>query len=308
MSVRRAIGLGLGVALGVFLPGGAARALDKAQCAAAAEEAQALRDAGKLGLSREKLLTCAQQGCPAVVRDDCARWLGEVDARRPSLVFGARDPRGSDLTDVRVSADGRPLADRLDGSAVSVDPGQLHLRFESAGLPPVERTIVVLEGQKSRLVEVVMGGAPPASGPVAAPPGRAAPRLPGAAPGERRASAALAAPGERGVSAAPWISLGVGAAGIAAFGVLQGLAQAEYADLEDGCGRTSSCTEAEVSPTRTKFVASGVMLGVGGAALAVAAVLWLVDGSVEPAAAGLRVSAGVGPGGGFVRLAVPLGL
>ncbi|WP_437960195.1 hypothetical protein WME76_11525 [Sorangium sp. So ce119] len=289
--------VGLGVAFGLSLSGGAAHALDKAQCAAAAEEAQALRDASKLGLAREKLLTCAQQGCPAVVRDDCARWLGEVDARRPSLVFGARDPRGGDLTDVRVSAGGRPLVERLDGSAVSVDPGKLDLRFESAGLPPVERTIVVLEGQKSRLVEVVMGSAPPPAGPGAVPPPGAAPRLAGAAPGDS------------GVSVAPWISLGVGAAGLAAFGVLQGLAQAEYADLEDGCGRTSSCTEDEVAPTRTKFAVSGVMLGVGGAALALAAVLWLVDVPAEPAAAaGPRITAGVGPGGGFVQLALPLGL
>ncbi|KYF62231.1 hypothetical protein BE15_06345 [Sorangium cellulosum] len=35
---------------------------------------------------------------------------------------------------------------------------------------------------------------------------------------------------------------------------------------------------------------------------------WLVDVRAEPAAAGPRVTAGVGPGGGFVQLALPLGL
>ncbi|WP_437681462.1 hypothetical protein [Sorangium sp. So ce131] len=296
MSLKRGLGLGLGVLLGVALSGGAARAIDKAECAAAAEEAQALRDAGKLGLAREKLLTCAQEGCPAVVRDDCARWLADVDARRPSLVLGARDARGGDLTDVRVSADGRLLAERLDGAAVGVDPGRVTLRFESAGLPPVERTIVVLEGQKARLVEVVFGERP-----------RAAPAAPGApaVPGSRAGAAA----GERGVSVAPWISLGVGVAGLAAFGVLQGVARSEYAALEDGCGRTRSCTEDQVSPTRAKFTASGVMLGVGGSALALAAVLWIVDTSAAPPAASApRVTAAVGLDGGLVRLAVPFGL
>lgn len=284
--MKRAASAILGASLCVSSYGGAARAQDKAACAAGAEEGQTLRNAKKFGAAREKFLICAQEACPPIVRDDCAKWLEEMEARRPSLVFSAKDRRGGDLTDVRVFADGRPLAGRLDGSAVDIDPGEVKLRFETAGLPPVERTIVIVEGQKSRIIEVIMG-APAGAGPAV-----------GAGPD---------APSDGGTFVAPWIFFGVGVAGLAVFGALQGVAQSEYADLEDGCGATRSCTDDEVSSTRAKFTASGVALGVGGAALVTAAVLWIADAAAGPPAAGPRVTAGFGPGGGFVGLTAPLG-
>jgi hypothetical protein len=259
-------------------------AVDKAACVAAAQDGQELRDAKRFGDAREKLLLCAQAGCPDVVRDDCTAWLADVEAKRSSLVFTAKDAAGNDLSEVRVTANGKRLLEKLDGSSVFVDPGEYTLLFESGGRQS-EKKVVVAEGQKARAIEVVIGS-----------------------PAEVEAPPAVATDG--GPKVAPIVFVSIGAAGLIAFAVLQGLAQSEYADLEDGCGATRSCSDADVSGTEAKFVASGVMLGVGGAAVATAVILWIVDAASKPNADANkpRVSASVTPEGAFFGVSVPLDL
>ncbi|MBC7018191.1 hypothetical protein, partial [Salmonella enterica] len=46
----------------------AARADDREQCAAAADQAQQLRDEGKYRRAREQLLVCARDVCPAPIK------------------------------------------------------------------------------------------------------------------------------------------------------------------------------------------------------------------------------------------------
>jgi len=58
-----------------------AHAQDKQACVSAYEEGQQLRKAGKLTSARARLLTCAQEGCPAVLRKDCTVWVAEVEIR-----------------------------------------------------------------------------------------------------------------------------------------------------------------------------------------------------------------------------------
>src|SRR5271156_3625369 len=67
-----------------------ARADEKAACIAASEDAQQLKLDGKLTLARARLLGCARAECPAIVRQDCAQWIAEVDAALPTVVLGAR--------------------------------------------------------------------------------------------------------------------------------------------------------------------------------------------------------------------------
>jgi hypothetical protein len=92
------------------------------------------------------------------VREDCAARLSEVDAAMPSLVFVAKDRAGNDLSAVLVTMDGLPFADNLDGTAVAVDPGEHKFIFEGEGLPATEKVVVVHEGDRSRHVNVVLGG------------------------------------------------------------------------------------------------------------------------------------------------------
>jgi len=256
-------------------------AVDKAACVAAAQEGQELRDAKRFGDAREKLLVCAQAGCPDVVRNDCTGWLSDVEAKRSSLVFTAKDAAGNDLSEVRVTANGKPLLEKLDGSSVFVDPGECTLVFESGG-KQTEKKIVVAEGQKARAVDVVIGG-------------------------ERMSEPPTTADMEAGPYVAPIVLVSIGAAGLIAFAVLQGVAQSEYADIEQGCGATRSCNDDEVSGTETKFIASGVMLGVGGAAVATAAILWIVDAASAPDSGPQKasVSGAVTREGGFVGVSIP---
>ena len=103
--------IAIGFALAWVLFGTPARA-DEAvlECVKAAEDAQSQRSNHQLRAARLKFLLCAQQTCPAVVRNDCAGWLADVDKVMPSIVVQARDTRGVELTDVRVVVDDKNRA------------------------------------------------------------------------------------------------------------------------------------------------------------------------------------------------------
>jgi hypothetical protein len=257
MSLRR-------IFLGVWLlsSGAHAQAPSKAECAGAAEKAQTLREEKKLQASRKELLTCSQDACPKAVRLDCVAWLREVEASLPSVAIRARGPDGTDLADVKVSVDGQPLASRLDGSALAVDPGMHLFRFEFADGEVVESKVLVSEGEKNRTILAEKKPRPAPSAPPSAPAS-----APAAPPGE-----ALKAPAP---SVLPWVFLGVGALSAGAFGGLQLWARSQRSDLEDSCGKTRSCTDAQVDPVRTKVLGSGVALGVSVISLGVAGALWI---------------------------------
>jgi hypothetical protein len=130
----------------------------KAECLAANLSAQSLRRDGKLRATREQLRLCANPRCPAMVRDDCAQRMDELERAQPSVVFEVKDATGADVTGVRVSMDGRLLADRLDGTALPVDPGSHEFVFAAAGQTSVTRTLFFTEGAKGRREGVVLGG------------------------------------------------------------------------------------------------------------------------------------------------------
>ena len=140
---------------------GEARADDADTCATASEQGQELRDQGKLRAALELFVQCAAATCPAIVRNDCAPWVTQVQAKLPTVAFRARDGEGHDITDVRVSVDGEEIAGKLDGRALTMDPGTHTFRFNKAGEPEVTRTLLLREGEKGRLVDVVIGAAPP---------------------------------------------------------------------------------------------------------------------------------------------------
>ena len=121
------------------------------QCIDSNAKAQALRRSGKLSAAREQLATCVDRACPAMVRDDCAKRLDELDRLQPTIVLGAQDANGVDVIAVSVSIDGRPLTSKLDGRPLEVDPGPHVFEFQSAGRPTETRTLVLKEGEKGRI-------------------------------------------------------------------------------------------------------------------------------------------------------------
>ncbi len=221
-----------------------ATALDRETCFSSAETAQKLRAQGHLRDAREKLLTCAQKECPAAVQSDCSTWLGEVEANLPSIVVQAHDTQGNDLSDVQVLVDGVRVADRLDGRPIELDPGPHALRLERSGSTPVDRSIVLVEGQKSREVEATLE-------PLAA------------APAESSSSSSASG----AIPTSVWVLGAVGAAALVSTAVLWVWGRSEFSSLQSSCA--PSCDPSRVSPARTKIIAGDISLGVAVAALGV---------------------------------------
>jgi hypothetical protein len=138
--------------------------------------AQELRRDGHLSAAREQLLLCADASCPALVRADCAERLDDLDKAQPTIVFVAKTAGGRDVTAVKVTMDGKPLTDKLDGTELRVDPGQHVFTFAVEGQPPTTMTFVLAAGEKARRERIVVGGGTEAT-PAVTPPSPALPSV-----------------------------------------------------------------------------------------------------------------------------------
>jgi hypothetical protein len=238
-------------------------------CGAAYEEAQVARSESRLRDARDDLASCMRTECPEFVRNDCARWLNEVELALPSVVLVAKRG-GTEIEDVRVSLDGAPWQEHIDGKAVVVDPGRHVLRFELAGRPAVEVEVIIHEVEKNRLIEATFPDETSRKAAVNAPPAPAA---------------------EAPSRVVPYALLGVGALGLAGFSSFALLGNADKHELERSC--SPNCSLARVNALHTKYVIADVSLAVGSVALAVASYL-LVTGSSERAKQVRAISSTVG--------------
>jgi hypothetical protein len=228
------------------------------QCIAAHVEAQRLQKSAKLREARAALVRCSDPACPTVLVQECTELFSKLDSAVPSLVFVARDPDGKDVADARVLDGGTLILERLDGKAIEVDPGEHVFRIERAGLPPVERKLVVREGDKLRRVEVQLGGVK--KGPDST-------------------------ETERDVTPAFWVVGAAGIAGLALFGGLAGAGLAKKNDLDDrGCA--PGCPTEEVDEVRSLFLGADISLGLGLTALAITPILWFTSPEVPVASVG----------------------
>jgi hypothetical protein len=134
---------------------------EKQACVAAADEGQTQRDDGKYRAARASFLRCAAASCPRVVVQSCTQWLQGIDDNAPTIVLGAKDEHGADLTDVTVSLDGVPFATELEGKPLEADSGEHVLRFERPGSVPAEQKVVLRATEKARVVSVTLYPAPP---------------------------------------------------------------------------------------------------------------------------------------------------
>jgi hypothetical protein len=259
--------LAFALMLGVSTRSRDARADQSDTCATAAEEAQTLRSQAKLQEARARLLTCANEVCPAVVRKDCIAWLGDLEKLQPTVVLRARDSRGRDVAGVRATVDGVEIQPRLTGTATPLDPGSHRIRFEAASGATVEQTLVVVESEKNRIVTVTFDVPLRDDGTADATPVSQVPLAGSPSPSPSPAP-------ESSRSLAPaFVAAGVGVIALGAFTYFEIVGQSDYARLHDGCGRTRSCSDSEVDSLRRKFVGAGISLGV--AALAGGIAAWL---------------------------------
>jgi hypothetical protein len=266
MTVRRVAFSGF--ALGCILALSSqtiARADEASACVAAYEGSQLLRRDGKLVEARAQLLVCAQPSCPGVTSGECTRWLHEVNDAIPSVVLWAKDGGGHDLPDVKVLVDGRPLADRIDGKGVFLDPGEHVLRFESAIGAPIEQRVVAHQGEKNRLIGVVFHRR-----------------------GENRQAAAQPAP--RPVPAGVYALGGVALAALVVGTVLDVTARIDWQHLHDRCA--PACDASEVDSARQRMLVGDVALGAGVVSLGLAAYFFFTrPGGQAPRTTGASVDA-----------------
>jgi len=250
---------------------------NKQACADAYVNAQTLRRAGALTRARVEASRCSAPTCPAVLTPRCIALARDLDAEQPTVVFGATDGASRDGSAVRVFVDGALVLDRLDGRAVAVDPGTRRIRFERAGLPPVEQQVLVRSGEKARPVIARFAGPSVAERPPAEPP---APPTDVPSPGGQGRTPAVVAFATGGVG----LVLGI-VAGVLAIGT--------KASLDSGCATRTSCPPDKAPEIRTLntettlanvgFAVAIVGLTVGGVLLATR-----TKGS-PPASAALRV-------------------
>lgn len=250
-------------------------------CLRASENEIQSRGAHRLREAREQALLCASASCPADVRTECERRIRMLNEAIPTVVFDVRDRDKSDLTDVKIFVDDKLLADRLDGTALSFDPGEHVFRFESAGRGTAQRKLVLREGEKNRRETIVLEGgalAPIPSAPTPSP-------HPAPAP-------------ERGLGTQRTIAVVTGAVGLIGLGVgavFGAIAASKKSDAEAACPDRCATQEGVDKWSEAKSAGNGATVGfvAGGVVLAAAAVLWFTAPTPRGAP---TARVGVGPG------------
>jgi hypothetical protein len=258
-SLAAAVG-GLVLALGPW-----ALADSKEECSAAYDATQVLRDQGKLLDARKQALACTASMCSPYVVKDCVRWVSEIEASLPSVVFTAQNSAGEDTLAVRVLVDHRLLAERLDGNAVLLDPGEHAIRLEMEGASPIEQKVLLALGQKNRNVSVVFKA--------------------NAAPAKAGAPSSTAPGATRRLVGG--LLMGTGAAGLLVGAVAGGVAIGEHLSFGG--------TQAQVN--RYYSTATVADLGfIGGGAIGLTGLVIFLTAPTPPATTGGSVTVRVGVG------------
>jgi hypothetical protein len=264
------------VLIGVVVAEGSALADTREECAASAEQAQALRDEGKYRRAREQMLVCARDICPGPIKSDCGRWLSELDSVAPTVVFGARVGE-KDVADVRVTMDGVVVAEKLDGKPVLVDSGEHTFKFEHQGSIKEER-VIIRAAEKARAIVVRFGEATTSPPPPPPPPG-----------GDKRSV-------DEPSIVPPLIVGGIGVIALGSFAFF-GIQGSNDVDELQKC--KPKCQESAVDKARTKLIIADISLGIGVVAVAVSAYMILtrpkVDAKVQGASARKNVWLDLGP-------------
>jgi len=259
------------------------------ECITTYEDSVPLRKNHQLKAARAKLLVCSAESCPADIRAECMGRVADIDASMPTVVFEAKDAAGAIVFAVKVNMDGQVLAERLQGSALPIDPGEHTFTFEVAGRPSVEKHLMIFEGEKLRRERVefeALAAAQPS------PP-------PAAIAQSQRSEQPAPPPGKLSLSkakiAAVALGVGVAATGV---GVAYGfVAMSRRDEASSIC--PSVCADMKgVNAWHDAHSAGNIATGgfiVGAVGIATGVVVLLLAKPTADGAAGSRVS--FGPGG-----------
>lgn len=251
------------------------------QCASAYENAQLLRQRGKLLAAREQVGVCARNQCPDVARRDCVRWAEELGHEIPSVVVVVRDAADREVGAQRILVDGAPHPEIASGRAFNLDPGSHVFRLERGDAPPVEQSFTVYQGERDCVLRMTVPGPPGVAAPVP-PPSSIAQSLP-------------STPREPPSYVATAIVAGFSLATFATSAYLGLTGRQELSGLRSTCA--PYCTDAEENPVKTRLTFSDWTLGVGLVGAAVTVYLFVRTFSARASIAAAHVEIAPTPGG-----------
>lgn len=248
-------------------------------CMGAYRKAQELERDAHLLRAKEAMLTCAKPACGAALAGECASRYAQLGTEIPSVVLLAEDDTGAPVVDVQVTMDGAPVASKLDGRAISLDPG-LHEFAFGTGRGAIVQSVLIAQGQRNRSISVSLRGkealqslqaqsaqsAQSAQKTVSAPP-TAQPVV--------QSSTAETAPPEvssGGPGVLPYVLGGVGAAGIGGFFLFNAWGNSDNKALAQ-C--SPNCSQSSVDHIQKMYLAADISLGVGLASLGAATYFYL---------------------------------
>jgi hypothetical protein len=277
----------IGFTIGAVLWSPQALAADptNADCVAANEAALKSGNEHHLRADRNELLVCSSVNCPTDIRLECVRRVDEVNAAIPTIIFEAKDAAGGDLSAVKVTMDGEVLAERLEGTALSIDPGEHTFVFETDGQSPLTKTFVIHESQKDRREAITFGSAAPGPVSQALPPAPTVIAEPMHGLGTQKIVAIVAA----GVGV---VGLGIGTA----FGIM---ALSKKSDAQSACPSAQCANQADANKWSDAASTGNVSTAgfiVGAAGVAGGVVLWLTAKRASESAPAPSAQVGLGMG------------
>ena len=241
-----------------------------ATCADTSESAQRARLQHRLLQARDGFRACSQSPCASFIRADCEATLRVVEQQLPTVVIAVRSDSGEELTAARVTVDGAPT-NYLRGVQIELDPGLHTVRAATVSGSAAALDIVAREGEKNRVVTLLIPRPPVAEV-------KAAPHATSLPPSHPSPPPAPRSPNRTAEKILGGVGLGLVLAS-AGFDIA---AYSRYHSLSDSCGDAGNCARGDVSTTRALAHTGDALLGVGLATAAAGLIVYLVRGSSEP--------------------------
>jgi hypothetical protein len=247
-----------------------AHADERVECAAAYEYTQRSQQRSELLSAAEHAERCARPTCPALLRDECSRWIGEIRQKLPGLMVHVRAADGCTRDAAKIEVSGTSRKD-VESESWLVDPGRHDVRVTDpvSGREKTE-SIDFAPGERR---DIDVDFAPPdavCGGKSAPPPPRPQPTLP-------RTSLMIASIG------GGLVLLG------ATLGVVGAVKRGDLADCKP------NCSSDRIDAVRPFFVVGDVLAGVGLLTIAAAAVTYFTldrPAMNRPPSTGWRVTPG----------------
>lgn len=119
--------------------------------------------AGHLLESRAEMRSCAAEACPAFLQRECIGWLDAIETQLPSITVRVTLD-GRSRAEGRIFIDGELRPELALGKAIQLNAGKHRVRCELAGLPRFEEEFITTEGERYRMLEVVLSSAGASAG------------------------------------------------------------------------------------------------------------------------------------------------